>query len=232
MMTVFVTSSGTDVGKTFVMLRLIAELTAAGRKVRALKPVASGFDPLHPEASDTARLLRAQGLPLDAANLDAVSPWRFAAPLSPDMAAARERRPIPFDALVAACRATDATSADITLVEGIGGVMVPLDERHTVLDWLAELGAPALLVVGSYLGTLSHTLTAAAALRQRGVALLGIVVSESEQQPAPAAETAAVIARFVAAPILVLPRSMPASPFGDYQGAPLLPLLAPLIKKR
>jgi dethiobiotin synthetase len=224
--TVFVTSSGTDVGKTFVTLRLVAELAAAGRRVQALKPVASGFDAASPQASDSALLLRAQGLPLDGAHLDIVSPWRFAAPLSPDMAAARERRSIPFDALVATCRAAGAR-ADVTLIEGIGGVMVPLDERHTVLDWIAALGAPALLVVGSYLGTLSHTLTAAAALRQRGVAILGIVVSESEQQPAPAEDTAAILARFVTAPVVVLPRAAPVSPFGDYQGAPLLPLLAP-----
>lgn len=223
MTTAFITSSGTDVGKTFVMLRLIAELAAAGRTVRALKPVASAFDAAHPETSDTALLLRAQGRPLDEANLAAVSPWRFAAPLSPDMAAARERRSIPFDALVATCRAADAQS-DVTLIEGIGGVMVPLDERHTVLDWITALGAPALLVVGSYLGTLSHTLTAAAALRQRGVALLGVVVSESELQPAPAEETAAVIARFVAAPVVVLPRSS--------ASAPPLPLLSPLLPLR
>jgi dethiobiotin synthetase len=218
--TVFVTSSGTDVGKTFVMLRFIAELAAAGRRVQALKPVASGFDAANPQSSDTALLLRAQGLALDGANLDAVSPWRFAAPLSPDMAAAREQRSIPFDALVATCRAADAR-ADLTLIEGIGGVMVPLDGRHTVLDWIAALGAPALLVVGSYLGTLSHTLTAAAALRQRGVGILGVIVSESALQPAPAEETAAVVARFVTAPVLVLPRSAP---------VPLLPLLAPLLR--
>jgi dethiobiotin synthetase len=217
--TVFVTSSGTDVGKTFVMLRLIAELTAAGRHVQALKPVASGFDAAQPQSSDAALLLRAQGVALDGKNLDVVSPWRFAAPLSPDMAAAREQRSIPFDTLVATCRAAGAR-ADITLIEGIGGVMVPLDSRHTVLDWIAALDAPALLVVGSYLGTLSHALTAAEALRQRGVEILGIVVSESERQPAPAGETAAVLARFVTAPIVVLPRAAP---------VPLLPLLSALL---
>jgi dethiobiotin synthetase len=216
MTTAFVTSSGTDVGKTFVTLQLIAELGAAGQRVQALKPVASGFDAARPDDSDSALLLRAQGLDLTRASLDAVSPWRFAAPLSPDMAAAREQRSIPFDALVAWCRSADARS-DITLIEGIGGVMVPLDERHTVLDWIAALNAPTLLVVGSYLGTLSHSLTAVAALRQRAVTLAGIVVSESEQQPVAAEETAATLARFVAAvPIRVLPRAT---------STPLLPLL-------
>jgi dethiobiotin synthetase len=221
MTVVFVTSSGTEVGKTFVTIKLIEELQARGRRVQALKPVASGFDAAQPQSSDTALLLRAQGLELTSANLDAVSPWRFAAPLSPDMAAARERREIPFDALVAHCRAA-AEHDGTTLIEGIGGVMVPLDARHTVLDWIAALGAPTLLVVGSYLGTLSHSLTAAAALRERGMSLLGIVVSESLEQPVPAEETAATLARFVAGtPVRVLPRG---------GATPLLPLLEALEK--
>ena len=216
MTAVFVTSSGTGIGKTFVMLRLIDELNAEGRSVRALKPVASGFDAAHPEGSDTALLLRAQGLDLTAQNLDAASPWRFAAPLSPDMAATAERRSIPFAALVAHCRAA-SERAGVTLIEGVGGVMAPLDAEHTVLDWIEALGAPALLVVGSYLGTLSHSLTAAAALRERGVTIAGVVVSESEEQPVAANETAATLARFVApVPVCVLPQSAP---------VPLLPLI-------
>ena len=217
MTTIFVTSSGTGIGKTFVMLQLIAELKASGRRVHALKPVASGFDAARPGDGDTGALLRALELEPTAANLDAVSPWRFAAPLSPDMAAARERRTVPFDALVAHCRAA-GRRGDVTLIEGIGGVMVPLDAEHTVLDWVAALEVPTLLVVGSYLGTLSHTLTAAAALRARGVAIAGLVVSESEVEPVPAAETAATLARFVApGAVRVLPRAAP---------APLLPLVA------
>jgi dethiobiotin synthetase len=218
MNTLFVTASGTDVGKTFVTLKLIADLRDAGYRVRALKPVASGFDAGAAGDSDTAKLLHAQGLALDAANLDAVSPWRFAAPLSPDMAAAREGRAIAFDALVEFCRAP--RDADIVVIEGIGGVMVPLDAEHTVLDWIVAIGAPALLVVGSYLGTLSHSLTAALALRSRGVGTLGVVVSESAEQPVPSTETAAAIARFVQpTPVRIVPRN---ARNGD---APLLPLL-------
>jgi dethiobiotin synthetase len=192
-----------------VTLRLVEELRAAGRSAQALKPVASGFDAAHPEGSDTALLSRAQGLDLTEKSLDAVSPWRFAAPLSPDMAASRERRSIQFDVLVAYCRAASERRG-VTLIEGIGGVMTPLDAEHTVLDWIEALRTPALLVVGSYLGTLSHSLTAASALRARGVTIAGVVVSESEEQPVPAAETAATLARFLApVPVRVLPRSAP-----------------------
>jgi dethiobiotin synthetase len=217
MTTIFVTSSGTDIGKTFVTLQLIAELEAVGKRVRALKPVASGFDAAAAGTSDSGLLLRAQGLDVTAANLDAVSPFRFAAPLSPDMAAARERRTIDWPALLRACRTVVDT--DVTLIEGIGGVMVPLDAERTVVDWIAALEAPALLVVGSYLGTLSHTLTAAAALQSRGVRLAGIVVSESLGQPAPLEETVAVIERFLSpTPVQALPRGV---------FTPLAPLVAP-----
>src|SRR5690606_28384636 len=96
---------------------------------------------------------------------------------------------------------------DVVLIEGIGGVMVPLDARRTVLDLIAALGAPSLLVAGSYLGTLSHTLTAAGMLDARGCALAGVALSESEDQPVPPDETATVLRRFVpGAPVVVVPR--------------------------
>ena len=219
MTTIFVTSSGTDIGKTFVTLQLIAELTSLGKRVRALKPVASGFDAAAADSSDSGLLLRAQHLDVTPATLDIVSPFRFAAPLSPDMAAARERRTISWPALLNACRAP--TGADVTLIEGIGGVMVPLDSKHTVLDWIAALEAPALLVVGSYLGTLSHSLTAAAALHSRGVPLIGVVVSESPQQPVALEETVAALARFLdPIPVQPLPRGV---------FTPLAPLVAPFL---
>jgi dethiobiotin synthetase len=211
MTTLFITATGTDIGKTFVTLALLHAARAQGWSVRALKPVASGFDPASAAESDTGRLLRAQRLSLDRAQLDAVSPWRFAAPLSPDMAAAREGRCIDFDELVKFSAAASAPPAEgLTLIEGIGGVMVPLDGRHTVLDWIDALGCPAVLVAGSYLGTLSHTLTAAHALASRGCALAGIIVSESAEQPVPAEETAEVLRRFVApTSVAVLSRTTP-----------------------
>lgn len=75
--------------------------------------------------------------------------------------------------------------------------MVPLDDRHTVLDWMTALRLPVLLVVGSYLGTLSHTLTAAAAVEARGLRIAQVVVSESEDSPVPLAETVDTLARFL-----------------------------------
>ena len=204
MTALFVTGSGTGVGKTLVTAALACQLRAAGHPVAAVKPVVSGFAPDGP--SDTHDLLAALGRPATPGTIEAVSPWRFAAPLSPDMAAAREGRRLDLDEIVGFCRAC-ATGDGTLLVEGVGGVMVPLGGRVTVLDWIAALGFPAVLVVGSYLGTLSHTLTAAAALAGRGIALRAVVVSESPESPVPPAETAATLARYVSVPhLVVVPR--------------------------
>ena len=237
MSAIFVTGAGTDVGKTYVMCRLIEALGQSGHEFRALKPVVSGFDSGQPAATDTGRILAAAGLELNAENLDATSPWRFSAPLSPDMAAEREGAEISFERLVEFSR--PKRGVELTLVEGVGGVMVPVDAEHTVLDWIEALGAPALLVVGSYLGTLSHSLTAAAALKSRNIELLGIVVSESLDSPVPITATAATLGRFASqAPIVTLPRNepgrdgVPADPAGSRRcAARLLALLDPILGK-
>jgi dethiobiotin synthetase len=191
--TIFVTGTGTDVGKTFLSAALIRHWRAAGRAVAAFKPVVSGFDPATSQASDPSVLLTALGRPIS--DIETISPWRFAAPLSPDMAAAREGRALDFDAIVEFSRRA-ATSADRVLIEGVGGIMVPLDERHTVLDWMSALRLPVLLVAGSYLGTISHTLTALRVLAQRNLTVAAVAVSESAVPGAPLDETVAVIARF------------------------------------
>lgn len=209
MSTLFVTATGTDIGKTYVSAALIRQLRARGRSVEALKPVLSGYDPAASAGSDAAVLLDALGEPVTAETLDAITPWRYRAPLSPDMAAAQEGTTLPYEAVVAHCRARMARARDILLIEGVGGVMVPLAGRLTVLDWLVALQCPALLVTGSYLGTLSHTLTALLALESRGVPLAGIIVNETAGATVGLAETAAALARFTTAPIRIVPRAAP-----------------------
>ena len=196
--TFFVTGTGTDVGKTFVTARLIRRLRACGQPVDAIKPLVSGFDAGALSASDPGVLLDALGRPITASTVEQVSPWRFAAPLSPDIAAAREGRAVDFKELVAYCRKRDV-SRGVLLIEGVGGVMVPLDDRHTVLDWITALRAPVIVVAGSYLGTISHTLTALHVLAGRNLDIAAVVVSESLVPGASLDESVATIARFAGA---------------------------------
>ncbi len=200
---IFVTGTGTDIGKTHVTALLLRQLRAMGRHPAALKPVLSGYDPARPEVSDAGRLIAAAGLPVSSQTLDSVAPWRFSAPLSPDMAARREGRVIDFSALLDVCR---TARGDPLLIEGVGGAMVPLDDRHTVLDWMAALGAPVLIVGGTYLGAISHALTTVATIRARKLPIMALILSESPDSPVPPAETAETIRRFTGLPVFVVPR--------------------------
>jgi dethiobiotin synthetase len=202
---IFITATGTDVGKTFVAASLIRHLRQMGQVVDAIKPVVSGFDADHPEASDSGILLRALGLPVTPQEIERISPWRFRAALSPDLAAQREGRRIDVDAVISFCQDAIEQRQDILLIEGIGGIMVPLYEQRTVVDVMMALQLPLILVAGSYLGTISHTLTALDALFRRDMKLLAIIVSETLSSAVPLDDTVATIARF-ARPVIGLPR--------------------------
>ena len=210
MTAIFVTGIGTDIGKTFLTAALVRHWRAAGRAVHAIKPVMSGYDPGNAAASDAGVLLDCLGRGCTVEEIKRISPWCFAAPMSPDLAAAREGRVIDFKALVKFCWQANASENDLLLVEGVGGVMVPLDEAHTVLDWISALRFPVLLVAASYLGAISHTLTALHVLARRNLDIAAVVVSESETVGATLDETVATIARF-AEPVEVigLPRQRP-----------------------
>ncbi len=206
---IFITATGTEIGKTFVAAGLIEVLRRRGRNVAALKPVVSGFDPRTSDESDPAVLLRALGrAPTDAAIAE-IAPWRFCAPLSPDMAAAREGRPIDFAALIAFCQAGIEAAKDVLLIEGIGGLMVPFGAQATVVDLIDTLRIPMILVAGTYLGTLSHVLTAFEVATNRGLAIAALVLNETPGSPVPIDSTRASLTNFCGeVPILTLTRGV------------------------
>jgi dethiobiotin synthetase len=172
--------------------------------------VVSGFDPDDWQASDPAVLLAALGRPLTLEEVEGVSPWRFKAPLSPHTAAQREGRAIAFQEVVAFCRRAMAARRGVLLVEGIGGVMVPLDDRHSVLDLMSMLRIPIILVAGSYVGTLSHTLTALEVVARRNIDIAAVVVSESDGSAASLEDTVATIQVFAETiDVVGLPRLPP-----------------------
>src|SRR5262249_53417601 len=192
----FITATGTDIGKTFVARGLIGALRTRGRHVAALKPVVSGFDPAEAAGSDSGLLLAALGQPVTPDTIAKISPWRFAAPLAPDMAAAREGRTLDMRELIPLCQAAIAAEPGVLLIEGAGGLMSPVSVEHIVLDWIVALGLPVVLVAGSYLGTISHTLTALDVLSRRGIRVAALVVSETAGSPVRLGETRDTLARF------------------------------------
>jgi len=210
-----VAGTGTDVGKTFVACAVIAALRAQGRVVDAFKPVLSGFSPQDVAESDAGRLLTALGRPL--AEIEAMSPLRFAAPLAPPSAARLQGATLRLADLADLCRRR-LSGEGLLLIEGAGGIASPIAEDGTNLDLFAELGLPVLLVGGSYLGAVSHALTAVEVVRARGLPIPAFVVSESAGEAPPLIEITGALARFApTVPVFVARRNQTfdAGPLAD-----------------
>lgn len=153
---ILITGTDTGVGKTLVGCGLAAALTAQDKTVGVLKPVETGCamrdGGLYPE--DAARLAAFAHTTLP---LDHICPYRFAPPVAPSVAAELGGTTIEPQRITAAC-AQITKQHDFTIVEGAGGLLVPLVSRYTFADLARDLRVPLLVVVGSKLGALNHTL--------------------------------------------------------------------------
>jgi len=188
----FVTGTDTDAGKTVVSACLVRRLNAA-----YWKPVQSGTDDL-PEG-DSGVVAHLAGLE-PARILPPVHVYR--APLSPDQAARREGASIALEDF------TLPAGDRPLVVEGAGGLMVPLNRDHLMIDLIARLGLPVILVARTALGTINHSLLSLQALKARGLPVAGVVFSGP-----PNPENVEAIAHFGGAPVLgVVPRLDPLTP--------------------
>jgi dethiobiotin synthetase len=191
-----IAGTGTEVGKTHVACALLRAARARELSVAASKPVMSGADESRLAESDAGLLLAAAGdEPTDAA-VAAMAPWRFSAPLAPTAAARAEGRALPYADVLAFCRGRKTLRVGLHLIETAGGVMSPIAEAATCLDLAADLGLPVVLVADSYLGAVSHTLTALAALGARGVSVAAVVVNETRAERLAAVDVIGELAPF------------------------------------
>lgn len=205
----FVTASGTDIGKTYVTTGLIRALREKDVVVEALKPLITDWQDATAADSDTGLILSALGHAVTPQSIERISPWRYKAALAPDMAAAREGVEVPYGDVISYCTrfAADLPDDAVFIVEGAGGVLVPVDDTHTMCDLMTDLSATPVLVVGSYLGTISHTLTALESLQARKLHPCAIVVSESADAGIPLEETCTALRRFTGSvPLIGVPR--------------------------
>lgn len=169
----FVTGTDTGVGKTVVACALARALRARGRGVGVLKPCETGVGAEGP--LDALALRAAAGVD-DA--LGEVCPERFALPAAPSVAAAAEGKAVDLERIRAAARRLRARH-EILLVEGAGGLLVPLAPGFAMADLAVELGLPLLVAARAELGTINHTLLTLEAAERRGLALAGVVISHS-----------------------------------------------------
>jgi dethiobiotin synthetase len=174
---VFVTGTGTEVGKTVVAAAIAHTLATAGRRVAVFKPAVTGLD--EPGESDHALLRRAASS--DQSD-EEIAPYRYGPPASPHLAAELAGEEIEPTRLLAAARAA-ATGADAIVCEGVGGLLVPLAWPYLVRDLAVDLGYPLAIAASPGLGTINHTLLTIEAARAAGLEVVGVVLTPWPEKP-------------------------------------------------
>jgi dethiobiotin synthetase len=182
----FVTATDTGVGKTVLSAALLAAMTAAGERVSAHKPVVTGLD-------DRSAIGQPDTWPPDhellasAASMtpEDVAPLRYGPAVSPDLAAQLAGERIDPGRLLAAARAAAGgrTEAATLIVEGVGGLLVPLAEDYTVRDFAVALELPLLIAARPGLGTINHTLLTLQAARAAGLQVRAVVLTPWPEDP-------------------------------------------------
>ena len=174
---VFVTGTGTEVGKTVVAAAIARTHAAAGEQVAVFKPAVSGLD--DGEESDHALLRRAAGSPQSD---DEIAPYRYGPPVSPHLGAELAGEAIDPSRLVAAARAA-SEGGDFLVCEGVGGLLVPLTLGYLVRDLARELALPLVVVASPGLGTINHTLLTVEAARAVGLEVVAVVMTPWPAEP-------------------------------------------------
>lgn len=204
----FVAGTDTEIGKTLVACALIHALRARGLRAIGMKPVAAGCD-TQGVNEDVAALAAAGSFAVDAR---LANPYLFRDAIAPHIAAQREGVVIDLEH-IARCHDALRRQADAVVVEGVGGLRVPLGERSDAADLAVRLGLPVVLVVGMRLGCINHALLSAEALAARDLPLAGWVANRIDPDMACFDENIAALESRLDAPLLgVLPHMAPPDP--------------------
>ena len=195
----FVTGTDTEVGKTVISAGLVHALGQRGLRVCGLKPVASGCletpDGLRNE--DALALQAAANVELA---YETINPYAFVPPIAPHVAAARAHKTID-PAVIDKARRRAAEVAEVVVMEGVGGWLVPLGPDTSVADMAVDAGMPVVLVVGLRLGCINHALLTAESVRARGLTIAGWVANALSTEMAAAEEVVAAIDERIGAPL-------------------------------
>ena len=176
---IFITGTDTGVGKTFVTIGLLKAFNEMGLKVCPMKPVETGckFQKGKLIAEDTLQLIKASDVNEP---LDLINPYRFRQPLAPAVAAGLEGTIISRRKIVSAYRKL-SNKYDLTIVEGAGGIMVPLHRKYFIIDLIQDLNLPIVVVARPGLGTLNHTLLTIEAAKNKGIEVIGVIINCSSK---------------------------------------------------
>jgi dethiobiotin synthetase len=170
----FIIGTDTDCGKTYVTTQLVEHFKRCKQRVLAIKPLATGCNEVDGRltSDDANELNQHHGYVLDERQF-----YRFKSPVSPHLAAEEAEIELSIESIAALCDKHTTDMFDVLLIEGAGGLMVPLNSKDTWIDFLIHTKIPVILVVGMKLGCLNHAALTASVLKSQGIATLGWIAN-------------------------------------------------------
>lgn len=177
---IFITGTDTDIGKTFVTQKFLQGLSEQGKMVVGLKPIASG------KTATSQGYFNEDALLLQAASskrlpYEAINPWCFDEPISPNIALQRMNQTLLLPTLDDTIFTAETKACDHVFIEGVGSLMTPIThDNQTNLDWMVHLNIPVILVVGLRLGCMGHAQLCVHALKSRNIPVLGWVANRCD----------------------------------------------------
>jgi len=201
----FVVGTDTSVGKTYIASALIRYFAASGKKTAGMKPIASGCE-LSEHGIWQGQLVNDDVVALYEASsvkapLELINPYHFAPAIAPHIAAEKAGVVIDLDLIVRSYQVL-AEMADVVVVEGAGGFLVPVSAQQSMADLAVKLDLPVVLVVGMRLGCINHALLTVEAIKARGLKLAGWVANQIEPDMSMFAENLASLRERIDAPCL------------------------------
>ena len=178
----FITSTGTNIGKTYCTVEIIKTLIKKKIQVNPYKPILSGFNNKKIKESDSYKILRPIKKNIYINNIKSITPWLFKNALAPSLAAEKENKKLDYKKVFNWCldRINEKNNVkSINIIEGAGGILVPIEKDKTILDLITDLRIPVVLVVGNYLGSVSHTLSVIKNIQHYKLNIINIIINQN-----------------------------------------------------
>lgn len=178
----FITSTGTNIGKTYCTVEIIKSLIKKKILVNPYKPILSGFNLKKIEESDSYKILRTVKKNVDIKDIKFITPWLFNNAIAPSLAAEKENKSLDYNQVFNWCFDKinyKNKNNPINIIEGAGGILVPIEKEKTILDLIIDLKIPIILVVGNYLGSVSHTLSVIKNIQFSRLNIINIIINQN-----------------------------------------------------
>lgn len=220
--TIFIAGTDTDCGKTYVSVALLKGFNQRGYSTLGIKPIASGCSMINNslQNSDALALQQASSVKLD---YSAINPFAFEPAIAPHVAAEKINQPLSLSVVLEQLNESLQHPADIKIIEGAGGLQVPLNDHQSMLDLMNHINSPIILVVGMKLGCINHAILSANAIAQANIPLMGWIANCVEPTMQALQENRDTLKTWLKIPYLgMIPYNAPAEDFIDFDQLKIL----------